>query len=181
MRRAARQEQVNMMRKTILVVCVSGVAISLLFWRITYFPTCKFDEHIPTMRLEETVLPTGDRITRLVWSLWSVQLRDGRLALLRQLRLPVGGNAISGDRIGFGGIVWSRTYYLGAEEDTLSWDLTVELWAPAVGLAVYPVVFIICTPIRRRRFRRAHGLCIYCGYDLTGNESGVCPECGKAL
>ena len=23
--------------------------------------------------------------------------------------------------------------------------------------------------------------CIYCGYDLTGNTSGRCPECGEAV
>lgn len=30
-----------------------------------------------------------------------------------------------------------------------------------------------------RRFR--HGLCMTCGYDLTGNTSGICPECGKRV
>src|SRR5689334_17828961 len=34
----------------------------------------------------------------------------------------------------------------------------------------------------RRRYRTedrlARGLCIQCGYSLTGNASGVCPECG---
>lgn len=29
-----------------------------------------------------------------------------------------------------------------------------------------------------RRFRAAHHLCTVCGYDLMGNASGVCPECG---
>ncbi len=31
--------------------------------------------------------------------------------------------------------------------------------------------------------RRKHppGHCPHCGYDLTGNESGVCPECGRAI
>ena len=33
---------------------------------------------------------------------------------------------------------------------------------------------------RRRRLLRERGLCLCCGYDLTGNESGICPECGKA-
>ena len=35
----------------------------------------------------------------------------------------------------------------------------------------------------RRRFDRrwAPGHCRQCGYDLTGNESGVCPECGRAV
>lgn len=32
---------------------------------------------------------------------------------------------------------------------------------------------------RRRRLRSATGLCETCGYNLTGNESGVCPECGN--
>jgi hypothetical protein len=34
---------------------------------------------------------------------------------------------------------------------------------------------------RRRSMRIKRGLCLSCGYDLTGNMSGVCPECGKAL
>ena len=34
--------------------------------------------------------------------------------------------------------------------------------------------------LSRRRKRLARGLCPGCGYDLTGNLSGVCPECGEA-
>ena len=33
---------------------------------------------------------------------------------------------------------------------------------------------------RRLRHRRRRGLCERCGYDLTGNVSGTCPECGTA-
>ena len=35
-------------------------------------------------------------------------------------------------------------------------------------------------PHELRRRRRAMGLCVGCGYDLTGNVSGVCPECGTS-
>ena len=28
---------------------------------------------------------------------------------------------------------------------------------------------------------RKQGLCLKCGYDLTGNVSGVCPECGESV
>jgi hypothetical protein len=30
----------------------------------------------------------------------------------------------------------------------------------------------------RAEWRRQRGQCPACGYDLTGNVSGVCPECG---
>jgi hypothetical protein len=33
---------------------------------------------------------------------------------------------------------------------------------------------------RQRQARTAAGLCGACGYDLTCNTSGVCPECGRA-
>ena len=29
--------------------------------------------------------------------------------------------------------------------------------------------------------RRREGLCVRCGYDLTGNVSGTCPECGTVV
>lgn len=44
---------------------------------------------------------------------------------------------------------------------------------------VYPVV-----AVTRRRFRyhrRRPGHCLHCQYDLTGNTSGVCPECGREI
>ena len=37
---------------------------------------------------------------------------------------------------------------------------------------------------RRRRIaeeRRYSGQCASCGYDLTGNVSGICPECGEEV
>ena len=35
-------------------------------------------------------------------------------------------------------------------------------------------------PYARRRFRTRRGVCPRCAYDLTGNVSGVCPECGNS-
>ena len=47
-------------------------------------------------------------------------------------------------------------------------------------LGSYPVAFIIFRgPLRRWR-RRRRGLCTACGYNLTGNTTGVCSECGEA-
>jgi len=48
-------------------------------------------------------------------------------------------------------------------------------------LLAYPTVACIRGPLRRRH-RRKRGLCPSCGYDLTGNTTGVCPECaGKVI
>jgi hypothetical protein len=33
--------------------------------------------------------------------------------------------------------------------------------------------------MRRYLWRRLLWICPDCGYDMTGNESGVCPECGR--
>jgi predicted RNA-binding Zn-ribbon protein involved in translation (DUF1610 family) len=34
---------------------------------------------------------------------------------------------------------------------------------------------------RAREMRRRHNLCVACGYNLTGNVSGACPECGEKI
>ena len=54
---------------------------------------------------------------------------------------------------------------------------SVPLIVYMLALGTYPALAFVRGPLRRRRRRRA-GLCIHCGYDIHGNESGVCPECG---
>ena len=53
-----------------------------------------------------------------------------------------------------------------------------SMWTVSLLLAAYPTMAFIRGPLRRYR-RRKHGLCLACAYDLTGNKSGVCPECGE--
>jgi hypothetical protein len=55
------------------------------------------------------------------------------------------------------------------------WFLTCMTAAPGLATAV---------SARRRRLtlvREKHGLCACCSYNLTGNFSGVCPECGMVV
>ena len=55
------------------------------------------------------------------------------------------------------------------------------------GLVIMVGVWLELGMLRRvvlgwRRWRRKKkGLCWNCGYDLTGNVSGVCPECGTKV
>jgi hypothetical protein len=50
-------------------------------------------------------------------------------------------------------------------------------WVPAVGGAILPAMWVLDLCVWSRR---SHvGKCRRCFYDLTGNLSGVCPECGE--
>ncbi len=62
--------------------------------------------------------------------------------------------------------------------DSHGYVLTLPLWAPFILFATYPTIAVIRGPFRRWR-RRRQGLCAQCGYNLTGNVTGVCPECGE--
>ncbi len=57
------------------------------------------------------------------------------------------------------------------------WNMIViPLWLPLACMTILALVLFI-----RNRARRIQGLCRKCDYDLTGNKSGVCPECGTQI
>jgi hypothetical protein len=60
------------------------------------------------------------------------------------------------------------------------YQLTLPFWLPTLVFASYPT--IVCTRSSLRSWRRRRGhKCPACGYDLTGNVSGRCPECGRPV
>jgi len=59
-------------------------------------------------------------------------------------------------------------------------DVKYPSWFPVVLFGFYPVLAFYRGPVRRWR-RDRQGGCKKCGYNLTGNESGVCPECGTEI
>jgi len=62
----------------------------------------------------------------------------------------------------------------------LVWNVYIYFWWPFLLCSIYPAIAFIRGPFRRYR-RRKKGLCLNCGYNLTGNVSGVCPECGGKI
>jgi hypothetical protein len=54
---------------------------------------------------------------------------------------------------------------------------TVPYWAIILVLLTLPTVWLL--DYRRALVRMSRGLCANCGYDLRGNGSGICPECGR--
>lgn len=60
------------------------------------------------------------------------------------------------------------------------WNLLIPYWMLAVVSLIVPAAYVRSTFRAVARHRRsARCLCFNCGYDLRGNTSGVCPECGK--
>jgi ribosomal protein S27AE len=78
---------------------------------------------------------------------------------------------MSPDYRGHGGLGF---YFLTTSS---GWGLLVPMWFIAIASAILPVLWL-----HRRRKRKLIGVhCGRCGYDLTGNTNGVCPECGTAV
>jgi hypothetical protein len=57
--------------------------------------------------------------------------------------------------------------------------LLLPVWPFFALTAILPALWL--TRRWRTHHRRKHDLCLTCGYDLTANTSGVCPECGAAI
>lgn len=65
------------------------------------------------------------------------------------------------------------------------WTVVVPWWLVTVLLSVLSL-YLLYRAVRRRRMwraasRRAQNRCARCGYDLRGNTSGRCSECGEVV
>ena len=61
-------------------------------------------------------------------------------------------------------------------------QVAVHFTIPGILLFIYPLhVFRQWLRQYRRNQRHKKGLCVTCGYNLTGNTSGLCPECGSPI
>ena len=64
-----------------------------------------------------------------------------------------------------------------------SWSLHLMfmLYLIGFGIAIWFTRRDIRRRLRAQLAKKGIPVCIPCGYNLTGNESGVCPECGCAV
>jgi hypothetical protein len=56
-------------------------------------------------------------------------------------------------------------------------QIQIPFWTLFAFLSILPLGWVV----RRLTVDEGSGLCEACSYDLTGNTSGICPECGTAL
>jgi hypothetical protein len=74
---------------------------------------------------------------------------------------------------GFAGFEWGLTWIAP------DWFVGAPLWFAVAAALPFPLLRLRGWQRHRRAARR--GLCQRCGYDLTGNVSGACPECGSGV
>ena len=74
---------------------------------------------------------------------------------------------------------WNRSAFYKKQMNAGVLRRTFEapVWFVSSVLFLLPLT-MIGKPILLKWRRRGKGLCLECGYNLTGNVTGVCPECG---
>lgn len=139
----------------------------------------------------------GLQLTRYLWDFSDPRpLADRKILRIRtcvgrlELRLDWSiktGTYVRGVDVALAGFqhkqwMWRSSTWRGQNGQDIHDDYHVrEVHVPFPAIVAlfgsYPAWTLCGGPLRRRR-RRARGLCLRCGYDLTGNASSVCPECG---
>jgi hypothetical protein len=75
------------------------------------------------------------------------------------------------------GATFDNATYQCEEKWYVGTTVWVPYWLPTALASILPVSFAVKV-WRRRAARPGSSRCSACGYDLTANVSGVCPECG---
>jgi hypothetical protein len=71
--------------------------------------------------------------------------------------------------------IWTRYWWVETSKHQSSTNWNIPLW-----MLLVPCVIATIVSWRSRPDPHSHR-CQFCDYDLTGNVSGVCPECGTKL
>ncbi len=147
-----------MIRKAVIAVC-TVVALGMAALGIIR-PETAYDPY-PT-------LPSFPR--------YQLGLTDGYLCVSVQRDLRRVSTPMSVEKAAFSGWEFGRMN-TGRQEVLV---LRVAAWLLAVLFGSYPAFVLVRGRVLKRR-RRRDGLCGKCGYDLTGNVTGRCSECGKKI
>lgn len=132
---------------------------------------------------EEHLLPAWARRTPPEIDQHAVWLHDGRGLPFHSMHCEF---VLRGSELKtlLGGIELPRSLIQGPDP-TLLWR-ALPLWPIWAGFAADSVFYaaMLWLPLRglravRRFMRLNRGMCLVCGYDLRGDRSRACPECGR--
>ncbi len=182
-----------MIRKAILLLLTMAAAGAAAAWGLSYYRVC----------LERNVydIPPGPHVPAFSARQHRVSLMNGYLYVhyskfpTRNLGRPAERHLKIQDPPG---MHWETAGELDGWAFTVAraahgWGLDISgnsnppavvvstpLWLPTLLFAIYPAIAVLCRRIRGR-LSSDPSLCSQCGYNLTGNQSGTCPECGTTI
>ena len=117
---------------------------------------------------------------------WSCGLRHGRFKLMYFGETAYDPKAPRIQKFDWVGLWWEHlpnTTLMNPDTGEVKLvriiQVLIPLWMPLALFSVWPLAVLILRGPLLRRYRRSHGLCTRCGYNLTGNVSLKCPECGS--
>jgi len=171
-----RRRLFNILAAVSLVLCLATIAV----WVRSYFA----NDYYP-IRLFRQVGPqwTQDNRTwirthagRLIFTQWNERYPGPQRP--QYMTVP---NPTSKTHFGLVTIVrYVSVKRVGGQPETTAWTAVSPRCVTTVPTAVLPAVWFAMWHRRRSR-ERLVGHCLACGYNLTGNVSGICPECGTAI
>ncbi len=159
-----------MIRKTLLVISVVLLLGTVGLWVVSY-----------EVAIGARVY-TGLSHVQMQWSYGTVEFSHQRHIGVRghPLRFQTfmdGGHPRTHRRADYGLLGFQRS--VTRVVPLVRRTVACPAWTLSLLLACPPV--LLARSMHRERHRLRHNLCVKCGYDLRGNVSGVCSECGAAV
>jgi hypothetical protein len=182
------RSEAAMIRKVVIVVLTLGAAGVTLLWLASTARAVYWGRSV-TSRCSLYMSVDNGIAEVVVWRLRDGQHATGQTSFcLGDFSYSTGppDPASPATRIGVGAVRNVERRYgcgpstNGKRETIVATTAAVPLWALLVLLSIYPAYVFLREPLRHWR-RSRKGLCVKCGYDLTGNVSGTCPECGTEV
>ena len=126
--------------------------------------------------------PWASSFHRIWDSWWDLALRSGYRVTINEgcIALVHAGRGANDVCEGFHPPAWHLSWQISLRPQVHRNETWIILptWA-AIAFVFLPTALIWRYDLRQRRPKPGH--CLGCGYDLTGNQSGLCPECGTSV
>lgn len=172
-----------MIRKMAIIGSVLFLTVSVTLWGLSWIWLVEADVYRAASGRRITITHGGGRVSVMI-SRWTPR-REPVGSRFRVWTVADVEETISGlnfmtplrERPGF---EWHSFSYPIRGSTWTGYTVAFPHWLLVLLFAAYPVFAFVRGPCRRRH-RRTKGLCLNCAYDLTGNVSGVCPECGEQI
>jgi len=149
-----------------------GLFLILTYWSFT-----------PIVLLRPGEPPTANPFHGLAYLMW---VRPGDSAKLHALVFGVwyplvwaDGAKVFSDHAQYGFPEIGPPLIFGMFDNLGLIQVTRWVWIASGVLGALIAAWKLASAAWRRWGRRTPGVCEKCGYNLTGNVSGVCPECGQ--